>query len=199
MDTNDLIHAVETAVRARYESHLLRDLFRGTMTPMPAPVRGHSPSTLEIKRFFHDLAALHGFEVSASGIPGIGGEWLYDLVWHAQGDGYYLRQMLVLESETKPWGTLADCGTVDGDFQKLVQARADIRVWVAALPNEVLLASHLENCKRQVDSFSQGEEGDYYLFVLFCWTSGTTTVDAYRRPPAGPTSDWSLPAPSVLS
>jgi hypothetical protein len=197
MDTNDLIRTVEAAVRARYESHLLRDLFRGTMTPMPTPVRGHSPTTLEIKRFFHDLAAPHGFEVSASGIPGIGGEWLYDLGWHAHGDGYCRRQVLVLESETNPGGRLADCDKVDGDFQKLVQARADIRVWVAALPNAVLLARHLQNCKRQVDSFSQGEEGDYYLFVLFDWTSGTTSVEGYRCPPSRPIS--SVSAPAVLS
>jgi hypothetical protein len=189
MDTNDLIRAVEAAAKARYEGPLLNDLFRGSMAPMPTPVKGQSSVTMEIKRFFHDLAKPYDFDVTVAGIPeAYGGEWLYDLAWHAQANGFYHRQVLVLETETKPGRTHADCDKVDGDFHKLVQARADIRVWVASLPSAALREKHLENCKLQIDSFSQGQPGDYYLFVLFDWTSRKTTVDGYRRQASRPLS-----------
>jgi hypothetical protein len=180
-DTEDLIRAVEAAAKARYEGDLLRHLFHGTMEPMPAVVRGQSHPTMEIKRFFHDLARGYGFDVTVSGVEGAyGGEWLYDLAWHAQSEGFYRRQTLVLESEMR-LGKVAESAQIDGDFHKLVQARADIRVWAAALNTPDLLAKHLENCKRQIDVFSQGETGDY-LFVLFDWTNGKTTVVGHRRP-----------------
>lgn len=88
-------------------------------------------------------------------------------------------------------------GMADGDFHKLVQARADIRVWVASLPSAALREKHLQNCKLQIDNFSQGQPGDYYLFVLVDRRSGTTTVEGHSRPPSRPIS--SVSAPAVLS
>ncbi|MGY3370220.1 hypothetical protein ACVWZL_007345 [Bradyrhizobium sp. GM2.4] len=149
---------------------------------MPTVVRGQSHPTMELKRFFHDLAVDQKFEVTVTGIKGAyGGEWLYDLAWHVQSDGFYRRQVLVMESEMR-LGRIAQSDQVDGDFHKLVQARADMRVWAAALATSELLAKHLATCKQQIDSFCHSEPGDYYLFILFAWSSGNTTVEAYRRP-----------------
>jgi hypothetical protein len=159
---NDLICAVEAAVKGHFES----------------------PFTTEIKRFFASLALPYGFKVSASRTSDAhDSEWLYDLTWYEESGGFYRRQIMALESEMHP-GTIADCDRVNVDFHKLVQARADIRVWVAPLPSAALLSSHLENCKRQIVHFSQGEADDFYLFVLFNWTSGKTVVEGYRRPPS---------------
>jgi hypothetical protein len=181
-DPEELIQAVEAATKARYEGDLLLHLFRGTKEPMPALVTGQSHPTMEIKRFFHGLASCYKYDVTVAGIKGTyGGVWLYDLAWHSQFDGFYRRQALALESEMR-LGRVSESAQINGDFHKLVQARADIRVWAAALNNHELLAKHLEHCKRQIDAFSQGQTGDYYLFILFDWTSGKTTVEGYRRP-----------------
>jgi hypothetical protein len=178
----DLIRSVEAAAKARYESDLLRHLFRGTMGEMPAMVKGQSQPTMEIKRFFRDLAVPCRFDVTVTGIDGTyGGEWLYNLAWHVQAGEFYRRQVLVLESEMK-LGKVAESAQVNGDFHKLVQAMADIRVWAAALNSPMLLAQHLDNCKRQIDAFTQGAADDYYLFILFDWSTGNTTVEGYRRP-----------------
>ncbi|MBR0955686.1 hypothetical protein [Bradyrhizobium canariense] len=181
-DTQELIQAVEAATRSRYNGDLLLHLFRGTMQTMSAVVRGQSHPTMEIKRFFNGLAAGYKFDVTVTGIEGVyGGEWLYDLGWHVQSEGFYRRQVLVLESEMT-LGRIAQSDQVNGDFHKLVQARADIHVWAAALATSELLARHLENCKRQIDAFAQGTPGDYYLFILFDWSTGRTAVEGYRRP-----------------
>jgi hypothetical protein len=178
---SDLICAVEAAVKGHFESPLLHDLLRGT----PTQEGSFAAATTEIKRFFASLALPDGFKVSASRTPDAhGGEWLYDLTWYEESGGFYRRQILVLESEMHPGYTIADCDHVDVDFHKLVQARAEIRVWVAALPSAALLSSHVENCKRQIVNFSQGEADDFYLFVLFDWTTGTTSVKGYRSPPS---------------
>jgi hypothetical protein len=161
--------------RGHFESPLLRDLLRGS---------SFAAATTEIKGFFTSLARPYGFKVTAGRTSEAhGGEWLYDLTWYEESDGFYRRQIMVLESEMH-LGTIADCDRVDVDFHKLVQARAEIRVWVAALPSAALLSGHLENCKRQIVNFSQGEADDFYLFVLFDWSSGTTVVEGYRRPPS---------------
>jgi len=180
--TLDLIEEVETATKARYQGDLLRSLFRGTMQPMPAVAVGQSLPTMEIKRFFSEVGVKYMFDVTVTGVEGVyGGEWLYDLAWHSQSGGLYRRQALVLESEM--WlGKVAQSDQVNGDFHKLVQARADIRVWAVAIATSELLSKHLENCKRQIDAFRQGERDDYYLFILFDWSSGKTTVVGYRRP-----------------
>lgn len=181
-DTQELIQAVEAAAKTRYQGDGLLHLFRRTMQPMPEVVSGQSHPTMEIKRFFNGLAVDYKFDVTVTGIEGVyGGEWLYDLAWHVQSEGFYRRQLLVLESEMR-LGKIAQSDQVNGDFHKLVQARADIRVWAAALATSELLARHLENCKRQIDAFSQGDPGDYYLFILFDWSNGKTVVEGYRRP-----------------
>jgi hypothetical protein len=62
------------------------------------------------------------------------GEWLYDMIWwQGNEDNYVLRNVMVLESEVGRNAKQRD--DLDGDLPKLVQARADIRVWISTSPN----------------------------------------------------------------
>jgi hypothetical protein len=47
---------------------------------------------------------------------------------------------------------------VDPDFKKLVQSRADARVWISTSPDNARL--HIDNCVEQIHSFSGTESGD---------------------------------------
>jgi hypothetical protein len=100
-------------------------------------------------------------------------EWLYDLVWFQLEKGYLTRQILVMECELDPDPLL------DGDFQKLVQARADVRLWVSCAPNEKLAEDHLKNCKQQAALFSGAVAGDSYIFVMDNWTVPKTSVERF--------------------
>ena len=104
---------------------------------------------------------------------------MYDMVWYTMRDGFLVGQAMVLESELKPGGSVLTSAEVDGDFQKLVQARAEIRVWLALFPNELLASQHLANCKRQACSFENGMPEDTYIFIIYNWTTGTTLVEEF--------------------
>src|SRR5215207_1768026 len=108
---------------------------RVIFAPRPFPL-----ATREVKTFFGDLGRTLDFRICASGYKGADdGEWLYDLVWfESDEEGFMIRQALVLQTEGRPDLVL------DGDFQKLVQARADLRVWITSLPNAVLSRQHVE-------------------------------------------------------
>jgi hypothetical protein len=145
------------------------------------PDRGHA--TREIKKFFAGLGKTLEHTVTSRDHIAVGadsGEWLYDMVWYKNNEGYFSRQILVLESEIKPGNSVANATTVDVDFHKLVQARADIRVWLAPIPNTEMIFEHLHNCKKQILSFEQSQAGDFYLFILFDWSKDKSTVEAYR-------------------
>ncbi len=83
--------------------------------------------------------------------------------WYAvSGEGLFSQLAMVLESELKPGGSVVNAGKVDGDFEKLVQARAEVRVWLALVPNPVMAATHIINCKRQACAFAGAMSGDTY-------------------------------------
>ena len=119
--------------------------------------------TTRVKQVFGDLGKSLGYQIAASGYPGAdGGEWLYDMVWYVVGPaGMYLRQAMVLESEPN-----LKTDDLDDHFLKLVQARANVRVWFTAVQSH---EQHITNCKRQASVFSNGALGDAYLFVV--WNS----------------------------
>jgi hypothetical protein len=56
---------------------------------------------------------------------------------------------------------------VDGDFQKLVQARAEVRVWLAHCPNQALTREHIANRKRQAAHFDGGSRRSYREMASF--------------------------------
>lgn len=139
-------------------------------------------TTSSIKDRFGALGISLGYRVAASGCRFMHEpEYLYDLTWHLTNEYGRQRQVLALESELRP-GTVNSVANVHRNFQKLVQARTDVRVWLAAIHNSNLLTQHLDNCKQQTMRFAGSLPGDHYIFILFDWTARTTLIEPYVVP-----------------
>ncbi|MCC8956181.1 hypothetical protein H8B02_22950 [Bradyrhizobium sp. Pear77] len=145
-------------------------------TPLIASLQsGHwALTTTAIKEFICQLGHDLEFEVSASGCANAGQEWLYDMVWYEVADGYTTRLALAGECELKSPEL-----PVDGDFAKLVQARADVRLWISAPKNSEIAMTHLANCKRYAATFPGAMPGDTYVFVSCDWTDKITIVERF--------------------
>jgi hypothetical protein len=145
--------------------------------PLIGSLRGQpwTPTTRTIKEFLCKLGHDRGFRVAARECAGTDwSEWLYDMVWYEQDKELYLtRQILVMECE------LAPEPPVDGDFQKLIQARADVRIWISCSPNEKIAEEQLANCKRQAALFSGAMAGDSYIFITDNWTNPKTSIERF--------------------
>lgn len=173
VDMNFLIGKIEDTFRSEYSGTALTDLLR----------TGFGIATAAIKRSFGILGTQLGYEVGAHGCPGAHvGEWLYDVTWTMHKDEMLRRQILVLESEWKHGVGVARNASIDRDFKKLIQARADIRVWVSTSHNEQLAESHIENCIRQIAQYSQSQTGDAYLLVIHTWSNQSTRIVKYNVP-----------------
>lgn len=83
--------------------------------------------TYEIKSIVGELGFENHKKVCASGFPDyFEREWLYDLVWYEEDNhGRLMKLPLVMESE---WKT--DYHAIKYDFEKLLQAKADLKVMV---------------------------------------------------------------------
>jgi len=91
------------------------------------------------------------------------GEWLYDVSWYVE-DGQCLTHLpLVAECE---WGPDGSC---DSDFQKLLQARADHRLWLFRVPTLEAADEMINGCKDNVKRFHPSQIGDRYLFSALVW------------------------------
>jgi hypothetical protein len=127
-----------------------------------------------------ELGEERGFRVAASGCNAHDPEWLYDMVWlRLTNDNKLLtQQAMVLESEWN-YGKFYEAAEVNIDFQKLVQARADARVWLFAVPNAGILSEHIANCRKQVETFSGTVPGDCYLFFGLAWEDNSFKHEVY--------------------
>lgn len=108
-----------------------------------------------IKEAFHTLAPKYDF-------LSVDGEWLYDICWYksSRGEGGNLiRLPLVAECEWAPDPEM------DGDFQKLIQARADLRVWIFQAGSPQTVKQYFAACKQQVCDFAETLPGDRYLLA----------------------------------
>ena len=129
------------------------------------------------KRALEDLGHELGFEVCASGCQRAEeGEWLYDMSWYTldrSKGGTLVAQPMVLESEWSP------DPTVDGDFQKLVQARADVRVWIFTAADFDAVESYIGRCRDQAKSFVGTQRGDRYVCAGYDWRDKRLTVRVF--------------------
>ncbi len=103
------------------------------------------------------------------------------MTWYTLGDDarLFTRQPMVMECEWKMGVPIAQNADVDGDFQKLVQARADVRVWISTAANPTLADQHLENCKKQIRSFLATVPGDIYLFAILVWSDNSFRIERF--------------------
>ena len=90
------------------------------------------------------------------------GEWLFDAIWcSCDDDGRIKAVELAAESE---WGNL---GAIEDDFQKLLVARATVRVMVFdAGQSEGGISAVVETLRDNVRTF-QGKKGDTYLLIAY--------------------------------
>ena len=95
-----------------------------------------------------------------------GGEWLYDVTGllydNPDDENYFSRTVLVAESE---WGRQLE---ILNDFQKLLLARADVRVMVFDGTQNPGYEKLFEIFKTNIDNNQQAEPGDIWLFAA--WT-----------------------------
>lgn len=114
---------------------------------------------------FGVLGAQLGYDVAAHGKGLKYGEWLYDMSWSemqpVREGSFFGRQVLVLETESAPDPHL------DGDFQKLVQARAEVRVWIAKVKPQQSVEKHVATCKEQIKRFEGTMPTDIYIFLIY--------------------------------
>ena len=178
MEADALQKSVLDAVTVRFSGNSLTDALRGTATQ-----RGSFRSaTMFVKQIFGDLGHALGYKVSASGYPSAEGrEWLYDMCWFRDDADCLLDLALVLETEMIPGGSVMNAAFVDTDFQKILQARAKVRVWFCALPNEQFVAAQREGCIRQIKVFEGSQIGDRYILIFYNWTSGASIVEAFEH------------------
>lgn len=125
-----------------------RDLFANGWVPRDATVAK-----------FRAIGKSREYDVAAHGGDASHGEWLYDLCWFENRDGFFIRQSLVLETEQSP----DRC--IDADFHKLVQARAEVRVWIAKVHHSKV-AQHVAVHKEQIRRFAGTSPDDVYVFVI---------------------------------
>jgi hypothetical protein len=87
---------------------------------------------------------------------------------------------MVLESEWNRGLLVQKEAHVDGDFQKLVQARADVRVWISACHNTDIAEKHLVSCKEQIKRFSGTDPDDNYIFIIHDRSQSATKVSVLK-------------------
>jgi hypothetical protein len=91
------------------------------------------------------------------------GEWLYDICWYVEDEVCLTHLPLVGECE---WAPEWSC---DGDFQKLLQARADHRLWIFGAASATEADDMIKHCRENVGRFRASERGDRYLFACRVW------------------------------
>jgi hypothetical protein len=171
LDRRQLAEAVEKTARLAFEGGRLTEFLRGA---------SFKPVTKTVKEVFGDLGKTLGYQVAAAGYRCADeGEWLYDMVWFTTDAGMFIQQAMVLESEWGPGGRVQHAAEVDDDFQKLVQARADVRVWISACPNPEMTQLHIANCKHQARLFAGSVPGDAYVFIVYDWTTATIEFEQF--------------------
>lgn len=92
------------------------------------------------------------------------GEWLYDFCWYVENDAGLMRIPLVVECEWYP------DGGDDGDFQKLLQARAEHRAWIFEAKTPEDIDKIFNECRAAIGRFRDTSPGDRYLFAGLGWS-----------------------------
>jgi len=164
---DEILSALECAANAGFGGELFVQLLRS----------GRKSATAFVMATFGPIGQSFGFKVGAKRYPAADfGEWLYDMTWVEMDNDWLLSSPVVIESEWKYHYAIKDQHRVDHDFQKLVQARADVRVWVSSAPNPDIAHRHIEACELQASMFAGAQSGDTYLFVINVWSNATPII-----------------------
>src|SRR5260370_26327201 len=103
-------------------------------------------------------------------------EWLYDQLWYVnRADNVLIRVPMALEAEFSDKEP-----HIDGDFQKLLMARADVRVWL--WHSLIGARKHIELYKQQIHDFDYSLPGDEWVFGAYDWTQQAVVVERFTVP-----------------
>ena len=112
-----------------------------------------------------EVGVRKGYRVYGSKCESDGHEWVFDLCWLEYTDGWLKSMPLALESEWHGWSNAQD------DFQKLLIARAELKVFVFSARTVEKATQDLRDLRRYVAEFKgPGPDGDY---LLCCWCNAT--------------------------
>ncbi len=104
------------------------------------------------------------------------GEWLYDCCWLA-GSKWLKTVLMVAECE---WRSLGD---IEDDFQKLLVARASLRVMVCDgwwLDDDTEGKATVDRLSHWVREYEDSRVGDTYLLIVYEWHEGRRRSWRYR-------------------
>jgi hypothetical protein len=122
-----------------------------------------------IKSELAELGAERDHIVYANGIEAqqVRGEWVYDVTWAQEspdesGESNTKRIVLACECEwARNWGDVWD------DFDKLLQSRADYRVFITHQFGGQSVDEITEKLIKRVDAYEQTSPGDTYLLAVY--------------------------------
>src|SRR5208282_6165667 len=151
----------------------VRDAITAGVSVARSEKRGNKGWTAAIKKELVLAGHKLGFRVGASGVdpvddpPADDGEWLWDLNWtqeKQEAEGRNLVDVpLVVESEWNP--NFRE--ELVPDFQKLMVARAWLRVMIIEVLNRSEAEAKFNKFIALISKFAPTQAGDRYLFAAF--------------------------------
>jgi len=166
----ELVVEIERAVKSLLEVKTVKLLLYNT---------SDRERTRLVKDQLYNLGRALGFHVTASNCPSDDGEWLYDMAWFNKGP-IFTRQAVVIECAWRNGVRVEYAADVDGDFHKLIQARADVRVWISTAPNNEIASQYITNCKGAAESFFGSAVDDLYLLFILVWSDMTFRMERFQ-------------------
>lgn len=146
MQTKETIHAIRKALDALTIDTSKRNTER----------------TQAIKTALCTIGSKLNVWVYASGCDAAdGGEYLYDVTWLEYEEEFLTDAALVVECE---WSNLSH---IDEDFQKLLLARAGIRLMIFDGSHPPYSQEFVQHLARQIRSFRRSSNDDAWLFAAW--------------------------------
>ena len=114
-----------------------------------------------------DAGSSLGFEVRPGPRANRGSGWLYDMVWLGRRNDQLVESFLVLESEWEPTP-----GKIFEDFEKLLLARAAVRVMVFNRRKVSQVRDTFVEMEKCIRAYSMGQANDFYFLAGLAWDTG---------------------------
>lgn len=114
------------------------------------------------------------YKVCAAGDNDFESEWLFDIVWYKNNNLGLIETPLIMECE---WHSSWE--QIKYDFEKLLVARADIRVMMFEGWKENI-RKHRDKFIEIINSYKYSQIGDRYLFIALDWDDGVFWSESFQ-------------------
>ena len=123
---------------------------------------GNGYWTKSIKQALGDLGKSKGFEIGAAGMDDTyEKEWLYDLIWYKEEEGFLKSVPLVVESE---WDR--SYKGIQYDFEKLLVARAEYKIMIFQATGDIK-TEYFKKMKHGIDLFQADAITETYMLCCY--------------------------------